>query len=425
VKLTVSPNNRTLQRDSHHFFYLADTCWSAFTSIQEDDWITYLDKRKEQGFNTVQINILPQWDRSKGTFDMLPYPIDGKKFDFGQVRTAYFERAHKLCQIAEEKGFTLALVVLWSNYVADTWASDLDGGINIISQAERQIYYKQVIDTFDAFQPLYFIGGDTDFPTQDTIDTYLEAFDYFEAHSPETLKTIHIKGRFKDIPASIVSHLDLFLYQSGHNHSFLDMPFTLAEHFYHLEPQLPIINSEPCYEQMGFARQVYGRFEQRDVRKAAWQSILSGGSAGITYGAHGIWSWQTQESAFAEDIGEAFDSPMIWQEALHFPGANDYGYIKQLFELLSIHQLIPCQQHLIDTHAQIRMAITEDQRYSLIYLPSNTKICLRDVSITNVTLVDLKERRFFKPSYTVSDNVTIFKPHMCQEDVLLIIQNKE
>ncbi|MFU1845116.1 DUF4038 domain-containing protein, partial [Enterococcus faecium] len=63
MKITVSQNKRTLLRDGQHFFYLADTCWSAFTSIQENDWITYLDKRKEQGFNTLQINLLPQWDR--------------------------------------------------------------------------------------------------------------------------------------------------------------------------------------------------------------------------------------------------------------------------------------------------------------------------------------------------------------------------
>ncbi len=69
MKITVSQNKRTLLRDGQHFFYLADTCWSAFTSIQENDWITYLDKRKEQGFNTLQINVLPQWDRSRGQFD--------------------------------------------------------------------------------------------------------------------------------------------------------------------------------------------------------------------------------------------------------------------------------------------------------------------------------------------------------------------
>ena len=46
------------------FFWLADTCWSAFTNISDDDWQEYLDLRARQGFNVLQINALPQWDLS-------------------------------------------------------------------------------------------------------------------------------------------------------------------------------------------------------------------------------------------------------------------------------------------------------------------------------------------------------------------------
>ena len=426
MKITVSQNKRTLLRDGQHFFYLADTCWSAFTSIQENDWITYLDKRKEQGFNTLQINVLPQWDRSRGQFDCLPFPLDAGVFDFTVWEDAYFERAQRLCKIADEKGFTLALVVLWSNYVAGTWASQLDKERNVLPEDCRQAYYQKVIATFDAFHPIYFIGGDTDFPTQPTIDTYLEAFAFFEKHSPNTLKTIHIKGRFEEIPEPIVEQLDLFLYQSGHNSAFLNMPYYLAERFYQRQPQLPIINSEPCYEQMGYARHVYGRFGQKDVRKAAWQSLLAGGAAGITYGAHGIWSWQTPTATFAEEIGEAFDRPMVWPEALSFPGADDYGFIKQLFELLNIQELVPCQERLIDADEQIRMAAIAGSNDALLYLPSNTTVRLQgDLSTATVTLIDLNTNRFLKPKLTVTDGITVFHPHNCHEDVLFVIQIKE
>ena len=108
----------------------------------------------------------------------------------------------------------------------------------------------------------------------------------------------------------------------------------------------------------------------KDVRKAAWQSLLAGGAAGITYGAHGIWSWQTPTATFAEEIGEAFDRPMIWPEALSFPGADDYGFIKQLFELLNIQELVPCQERLIDADEQIRMAAIAGSKDALLYLPS-------------------------------------------------------
>lgn len=421
MKLKVNDNGRTLLRNNHHFFYLADTCWSAFTSIQMEEWIIYLKKRKAQGFNTLQINILPQWDRSKGSFDFLPFPENDGIYDFSQINDAYFIRAQELCQLATEQGFTLSLVVLWANYVAGTWASDLDQEKNIIPLSARHTYFEKVIEYFDQFSPIYFIGGDTDFPTQETIETYEDAFAFFNKHSPKTLKTVHIKGRFYDIPESIITSLDLFLYQSGHNRSFLDMPYSLAEQFYQRTPKRPIINSEPCYEQMGFARKEYGRFSQKDVRKAAWQSILSGACAGITYGAHGIWSWHGFSAAFSENMGEAFDRPMHWPDALQLPGANDYGFIKQFFELLGITNLIPKNELLIKGDEQIRIAATDDQSYYLIYIPSNTAITVAiDFSAYQLTMIDLNGNQFFKANYRVKDNETIIEPHTCQEDVLII-----
>ncbi|MHC5216153.1 apiosidase-like domain-containing protein [Enterococcus sp. LJL128] len=421
MKITVNQNKRTLLREGKHFFYFADTCWSVFTSIREEEWLIYLKKRQSQGFNTLQINILPQWDRSRGSLDILPYTQTNSCYDFSVLNEEYFKRAEKLCQIAEEHGFTLALVVLWSNYVAGTWASELDNRRNVIPKMYRQQYFEKVVETFDQFSPIYLIGGDTDFPIQETIDTYIEAFDFFEKASVETLKTIHIKGRLQEIPEEIRRRLAIYLYQSGHNRSFLNMPYALASHFYQLEEEKPIINSEPCYEQMGFARKVYGRFSQRDVRQAAWQSVLSGGAAGITYGAHGIWSWHGHSAAFAENIGEAFDRPMHWQDALQFPGANDYGFMKQLFEMLHIKNLIPCNQLLVRGDEQIRLAETEEAACYLIYIPSNTTITVSiDLSEYQVILIDLKENCFLKPEYEISGNETTFDTHRCLEDVLII-----
>ena len=52
--LKISKNKQTLLKDGKTFFYLADTCWSAFTNISDEEWDYYLYKRKVQGFNTIQ-----------------------------------------------------------------------------------------------------------------------------------------------------------------------------------------------------------------------------------------------------------------------------------------------------------------------------------------------------------------------------------
>lgn len=424
VRLTT--NKRTILKDGEPFFYLADTCWSAFTSIKEDEWLYYLKKRKDQGFNTLQINILPQWDRSIGNFDQLPFKIEEGVFDFNELDESYFARAREMCKVATEQGFVLSLIVLWSNYVTGTWASAIDQEKNVYPTELLEKYFETVIKYFDVFSPIYVIGGDTDFPTEKTIDTYQQAFDYFEAASPETLKTIHVKGRFSEIPKVIQNRLDIYFYQSGHNSSYPEMAYTLAQDFYKKEPQLPIINSEPCYEQMGYARKVYGRFRQADVRRAAWQSVLSGGCAGITYGAHGIWSWHGNSASYSIDLGEAFDTPMQWQDAINFPGALDYGFLKQLLEDNGITDLEPSNQLLEKGNEQIRVAYAKDGNTLLVYLPSNTSIRLAaDLSDYKISLIDLATKNVHKATYVIQDNQTIFPTHNCLEDVLIIASKKK
>lgn len=90
-----------------------------------------------------------------------------------------------------------------------------------------------------------------------------------------------------------------------------------------------MVNSEPCYEQMGASRNVYWRFTAQDCRASVWSSILAGASAGVTYGAHGVWNWQTSRSQ-GSVLGEGFDMPFRWQECLQFAGVWDFGAIEHV-----------------------------------------------------------------------------------------------
>ena len=49
--MSLTIENNILMKNGKPFFYLADTCWSAFTNIKDNDWDYYLDYRKSQGFN--------------------------------------------------------------------------------------------------------------------------------------------------------------------------------------------------------------------------------------------------------------------------------------------------------------------------------------------------------------------------------------
>lgn len=185
------------------------------------------------------------------------------------------------------------------------------------------------------------------------------------------------------------------MYQSGHNSSFTNMPYYLAEVFYSKYPCKPILNSEPCYEQMGYSRKVYGRFNDYDIRKAGWQSVLSGGCAGLAYGAHGIWSWHTSDATFFMEIGEAFDSPLLWQNALQLPGAFDYGMLKYLLEQNNLKNIIPKNNLVVNDTSEIRYATNEDKSSVVLYIPINTNVKISEnLSEYKFYLFDLETKIF-------------------------------
>jgi len=422
-QIKVEKNSRTLKKDGKHFFYLADTCWSAFTNITLEEWEYYLNLRKYQGFNVIQINILPQWDASETDLNVYPLPYtEGKvkKIEFTEFNQEYFNSARHMCKMAKEKGFELALVVLWCNYVPNTWASKMFGD-NIMPYDFIEKYIEKVNETFSDLDPFYIISGDTDLDGEDTKKYYLKASKELKRLAPDLLQTLHIKGRLDVIPQEFIDKIDFYFYQSGHNAENPAMPYLLAESFYEKYPVKPIINSEPCYEQMGYSRNMYGRFYQFDVRRAAWMSLLSGACAGVTYGAHGIYSWHKIGKAFGLGIGEGFDNPNPWNDAVKYPGAWDYGYIRYMLELYGIDELVPMNK-IKNSSSDIRMASTRNENKILIYVPVNTNVKIdKDLSGYDIKVIDLVNKNICIPNVKVENGETIVYMHNFEQDVLIVM----
>ncbi len=413
--IQVSGNKKTLSKDGRPFFYLADTCWSAFTNITDDEWDYYLYKRKVQGFNTIQINILPQWDASATDLNYNPF-VDG---DAHSLNDSYFDHAKELCIKARKEGFELALVVLWCNYVPGTWASRIfSDGILPFDCLEN--YVKKVHETFTELEPVYIISGDTDFPEEETLKYYVYTAGLLKKLAPECLFTTHMKGRYSEIPQKLYEYLDLCFYQSGHNAKDLAMPYSLSETMQQKYPEKPLINSEPCYEEMGYSGNMYGRWSRRDVRRAAYVSVLSGACAGITYGAAGIYSWHKVKKGFMAQLGEGFDMPKSWEDAMAFAGAWDYGYLKILLEELQAGELLPRQDLLANQTTDIRVAESGSDLL-LAYVPCNTKVCLNtDLSGWKIRIIDLAERFVACVDFLVKEGKTIVEMHPFAQDALIV-----
>lgn len=418
--------NHQFIQDSKPFFYFADTCWSAFTNIAESDWNYYLDYRHQQGFNVIQINILKQWDASGMDLDIYPFEIckndNGYSFDYSKINIAYFDRAEKMLTAVQQRGMVPALVLLWSNYVPDTWASKLARN-NMFTFAELNHYVSYVTKRFKKFNPIYFVSGDTDFPTNEAINYYREVLKVAKETDPEALYSFHIKGRFSDVPNEFLEQMDFFSYQSGHNIDGQATSYTIPMSE-RTKFKGPIVNTEPCYDQISYSRNNYGRFSSHDVRSAAWRSVLSGADAGITYGAHGIWSWHHTGASFGVVAGEGFDVPFDWHDALHFRGATDLSLLKQLISSNFPTGCFPTDIQL-NGNEEIRSATNIEKDRYFIYLPTNTELDVSPLGLnqnnSEITIFDLQQHIQLKGRWMTSSRIGL---STCLEDVLIVIERK-
>ena len=422
--LTVAPDHRTLVRDGKPFFWLADTIWSAFTNVTDEEWIAYLDKRAAQGFTVLQLNALAQWDRCGCAFDRYPFvTLDhGKTFDFSSVNDEYFEPARWMVGEAVARGLVPAIVVMWSNYVPDTWASAIISD-NVMPEQLVVPVVEKICSTFNEFEPVYIISGDTDWDRPGSLERYRLVTSAVEDAAPRALLAYHIKGRYDVLPHELAEHADVYLYQSGHNLAAQRGAYELAESFLARDPVRPVINSEPCYEQMGYSHMLYGRFRRADVRLACWRSLLAGANAGITYGAHGIWNWQNPDVKVGNALGEGFLQALRHEQALYLEGANDFGFARELVEELGLFGATSDQGVLESYPEDVRAARTTDGRL-VLYVPSNAALKLHgDFSGATVTCVDLltRERSVLLASFDAEKELTTVEQGTYLEDAVYVI----
>ena len=422
--LTVAPDHRTLVRDGKPFFWLADTIWSAFTNVTDEEWIAYLDKRAAQGFTVLQLNALAQWDRCGCAFDRYPFvTLDhGKTFDFSSVNDEYFEHARWMVGEAVARGLVPAIVVMWSNYVPDTWASAIISD-NVMPEQLVVPVVEKICSTFNEFEPVYIISGDTDWDRPGSLERYRLVTSAVEDAAPRALLAYHIKGRYDVLPSELAEHADVYLYQSGHNLAAQRGAYELAESFLARDPVRPVINSEPCYEQMGYSHMLYGRFRRADVRLACWRSLLAGANAGITYGAHGIWNWQNPDVKVGNALGEGFLQALRHEQALYLEGANDFGFARELVEELGLFGATSDQGVLESYPEDVRAARTTRGRL-VLYVPSNAALKLHgDLSGATVTCIDLltRERSVLLASFDAEKELTTVEQGTYLEDAVYVI----
>lgn len=410
--LKISENKRHIinANDGKKFFYLGDTVWSTFANVSLEEWEEYLEYRKTQGYNALQIDILPQWDSSESELDIKPFKTDSEgNYDFNNMNIEYFLRAEKMVSMAVEKGFVPALVILWCNYVKDTWASKSQKNIMPLDYVKPFTEY--VGKLFAKYNPIFIVSGDTDFQTEIAKKYYMISLKVIKEICPNCLTTMHLGGGLTELPLEYIDskELDFYMYQSSHGIESQSNAYKMALDFKNKSVKRPVLNGEPCYEGHGHGGK-YARFNRFEVRRALWQSLISGATAGITYGAHGIWSFHKKGKYFGSV--DFSSMPFDWRTALKFEGAWDYSYAKHVFEIYDLFD-IEAKDLILNESKEIRMAATDKLDKLAIYIPYSTEVKVNmDLSNYNLTLINLENRYLITPSITIKDGVTFIE--MCE-----------
>ena len=417
--LKISDNaHYLLYEDGTPFFYLADTAWASFGNVPLELWEPYLRYRQMQGFNALQISVLPIiHDRSVGPDLVEPFARkDNGAYDFSQRNEAYFAKAEKMTQMAVDYGFIPVLGMIWCCYAVQR----NDVNPNRMSLDEVREFSTFAAERFKKFDPMFFISGDTPQHDDEEIDRYCVSLESTKAVCPDALYTMHICGG-RTLHERLIDGVDFYMYQSGHGAGSQQSSQGLAKQFKEL-PLKPIVNGEPCYEGHGrMGSKDRNKFSAFDVRRATWQSLLSGANMGITYGAQGIWSGQVKGMRLMAEKRkfEAYD----WEFAYQLEGSWDVGFAKWVYENFKLADIEPVD---IVKNEDNEIVVAADSAMTKIvaYAPYTTSIEFDiDLSEYTCSCINLNDRRIWMPPVRTG-STSVFELPQFNHDMLFIAIRK-
>ena len=231
---------------------------------------------------------------------------------------------------------------------------------------------------------------------------------------PDSLITMHMVPN-ATLPDDFAEKVDFYMYQSGHGLE-QKTPYELAKKHRAYAVKRPVVNGEPCYEGHGKGR-TRTRFSPFDVRKATWQSLLSGAKMGITYGGHGVWSCHSTGMGFVQPEWKFV--PYDWAEALRLPGAWDVAYARWLFEQFDLFDVDPVDL-LVTEDEEVAVSANADRTKIALYMPYAYDVTLRmDLSGYRCQAFDLEHRRPMVPVVETGNTSTV-RMSMFNGDGLLL-----
>jgi hypothetical protein len=421
--LRVADDRRYLvHADGTPFFWLSDTAWNGVLKSDAQSWRRYLRDRAGKGFTAVQF-VATQWLAAAGNADLRLAYLGREKIWIDPV---FYQWMDERVDALNDLGLVAAPVLIWAAH----WNKrtlDLNPGTSLPDD-QVIVLARYMVARYGAHQVIWILAGDSDYRGERAERWKKIGRAVFGEH-PNRLATMHPAGQewvadeFRREPwFSFVG------YQSGHGDSDEALRWLTEgppSRDWDTEPRHPILNLEPNYEgHKGYTHRK--PFDAHAVRRAAYWSLLVSPPAGVSYGGHGIWSWELRPEEPMNHPGTGVAPP--WYEAIQMPGSTSLKHLKALFASLDWWRLRPAQELLIeqpganDPSRFVAVAKSDDGAWALAYLPAGGSIALRTEQLKKVGLA-----RWFNPrtgtwhgSFAVTESPARFTAPDAEDWVLWI-----
>lgn len=351
--------------DGKPFFYLADTAWELFHRLNREDAEAYLKKRAQQGFNVIHAVVLAEYDLSiPNAYGELAL----EDFDPLRPREAYFAHVDFIVNKAESLGLYVGMLPTWG----DKWNKKWGKGPEIFNPQNAERYGEWLARRYKDKPIVWILGGDRPVET-DAHRKIIRAMagGLQRGDSGRGLISYHPSGGsnssqyWPDEP-----WLDFHMFQSGHAAKAIHN-FEFNSRNLTLKSLKPTLDGEPCYEdhpvrglwREGSQDKPKLWFDDYDVRRAAWWSVLSG-ACGHVYGNHNIWQMLSDKRE------PVFFARTPWTKAIDHPGALQMGVMRRLVEQWDWQKLRPDRQFVLNSDGWQMAAVSVDKDFAIVYSPT-------------------------------------------------------
>jgi len=363
--------------DGTPFFWLGDTAWNGPLLSQESDWDLYLKDRAAKHFTVIQFNAIAPWRTAPTDAEGQTALVKSKEDGTVQINPRYFQRLDARFNAINAQGLVAAPVLLWANQ-----AKDLG---NTLSEEDATWLIRYQVARYGAHHVAWILAGDHPYKERERTERWKRIGRTVFGQEPHAPVTTHPTGMNWPWESwREETWLDFLGYQSGHGDHAPTLQWIHsgpAHANWRKAPRRPVLNLEPPYEDHK-AYQSRKPHSAYNIRRAVYWSLLCAPPAGVTYGAQGIWSWQTEPGK--EPLAHAGTGvARVWSEAMKLPGSQQMKHVIDLFtslpwtDLRPAEDLLAAQPGTSDPGRFISSVATEAGDLALFYLPVGGTLSLK------------------------------------------------